>query len=148
MATLTRQQIDMLLQAHGINPTSPAEKVRSVLLSAHFSDDEINSVLLVLHENTTTKQAHLQDAQRVFRSDKRLSPAEISNLLGIDVDIKQIETDHKRISQVSHTQFLIIVILAIGLAVAALTFFMYSTQVGFFHPSAGLRSSGTASTIL
>lgn len=147
MATLTRQQIDMLLQAHGIDPTSPAEKVRSVLLSAHFNDDEINSVLLVLHENTTTKQTHLQDAQRVFRSDKRLSPSEISSLLGIDVDIKQIETDHKRISQVSHTQFLIIVILAIGLAVATLTFFMYSAQVGFFHPSAGLRSTGTVSTI-
>jgi hypothetical protein len=72
---------------------------------------------------------------KILRSDTALNPAEISALLGIDVQLKEIEIDRKKIRAVSHTQFLLIIIVAVTLAITSLTFIMYTTQVGIFHPS-------------
>ncbi|MFM2424279.1 MAG: hypothetical protein RLZZ70_670 [Candidatus Parcubacteria bacterium] len=83
---LTRQSIESLLKANGIPPTAPDEEIRSVLISARFAENDVDTALLVLKENKVTSQAHVDTLHKVFHSDERLSPADISSLLGIEVN--------------------------------------------------------------
>jgi hypothetical protein len=138
---ITREQIETLLRINGVPPAAPEEQIRSVLLSARFNEDEVDGALMVLRENSQTRKTSLQTAHKIFRSNQTLSPQEISELLGIDVSVEEFKKDHKRIRQLSQTQFLLILLISLTAALAALTFMMYTARVGVFHPQAGeLRS--------
>jgi hypothetical protein len=130
------RHLESLLKINGIEKTSPDEQIRSVLLSARFKEDEVETALMVLRENVQTKQTKIDGLHKVFRSDGSLKPEEISQLLGIDVDIKHTVAVSERKSRHEFTllQFIILWITSIILAVAGVLFFMYSHQMGVFHP--------------
>ena len=90
-----------------------------------------------VHERPVTSK---EMASQLFRSDEhRLNSETITNLLGIDVEVRPDEFEvyrRRRQPTLTFTQLLIIVICSILLAFAALMYGMYLFQVGPFHPTA------------
>jgi len=87
---LQKKQIETILKINGVNPTAPDEEIRSVLLSARYNDDEIDTAIMVLRENVNTKESHVDGLHKVFRTNETLKSQEISSLLGIDVEIDDL----------------------------------------------------------
>jgi hypothetical protein len=135
--------IESLLRINGIAKTAPDEQIRSVLLSARFKEDEVETALMILRENTTTKQTRVDGLHKVFRSDEALKPEEISRLLGIDVDIQEtIQTDvTTNDSTFTLFQFVVLWVTSTVLAVSGVLFYMYSNQMGVFHNDANVTDS-------
>ncbi len=130
------RHVESLLRVNGLAKTAPDEEIRSVLLSARFKEDEVETALMVLRENTLTKQTKVDGLHKVFRTDEALKPDEISRLLGIDVDIRETITVEERNKNRNFTflQFVILWLTSIILAVSSVLFYMYSHQMGVFHP--------------
>lgn len=130
------RHIEALLRINGLAKTAADEEIRSVLLSARFKEDEVETALMVLRENTLTKQTKVDGLHKVFRTDEALKPDEISRLLGIDVDIRETITVEERNKNRNFTflQFVILWLTSIILAVSSVLFYMYSHQMGVFHP--------------
>jgi hypothetical protein len=134
------RHIESLLRINGLQKTASNEEIRSVLLSARFKDDEIDTALMVLRENTDTKETKFEGLHKVFRSDQALKPDEISRLLGINVDIKEtIRCEDRRPQRnFSFLQMFVIWLTSIIIAIAGVLFYMYSNQMGVFHPLVNL----------
>jgi hypothetical protein len=127
--------IESLLRINGLEKTAPDEQIRSVLLSARFKEDEVDTALMILRENTQTKQTRVDGLHKVFRTDEALRPDEISRLLGINVEIREPITPSPVSPNGSFTlvQFIVLWVASTILAVSAILFYMYSNQMGFFH---------------
>lgn len=132
---IDKQQVETLLRIHGIMPTAPDEEIRSILLSAQYNDEEINSALLVLRESKDHKMTRLDGLHKIYRTDSGLLPGEVSALLGIEVDVSDEEVRHHRQRQATGAQNFIILGVAITLAVGGLMYAMYSHGSGPFHPT-------------
>lgn len=129
------RHIESLLKVNGLHKSAPDEQIRSVLLSARFKEDEIETALMVLRENIYTKETKVDGLHKVFRSDQSLSSSEISKLLGIDVDIDAInvaEAAHR--NDIKTWQLMVLWLVSLILALAGIVFYMYSTHTGVFHP--------------
>ncbi len=134
-----KDQIETILKINGVAPSSPDEEIRSVLLSARFNKDEVDTAIMVLRENTKTNETRVEGLHKVFRSDEGLRPAEISQLLGIDVDIDQVAIGDSRSRDFSGIQYMIVWFLSVVLAVSGILFYMYLNKVGLFHPSVDIQ---------
>lgn len=134
---IDRKHIESVLKVNGIPNTAPDEQIRSVLLSARFKEDEVETAIMVLRENIETKETKVDGLHKVFRTDQHLKPSEISKLLGIDVDlIEQVSVvAHRKTPAFSVLQFIVLWMTSIILAVATVLFYMYSHQMGMFHPT-------------
>lgn len=74
----------------------------------------------------------------VYRTNEKLSPQTIHALLGIDVDLSELEQNYRdqyHSTSLTWTQIAIIIILSVALAVLGFVFGMYYFEVGPFHPS-------------
>jgi len=136
---MKRDQIESVLKINGVQPTSPDEQIRSVLLSARYSKDEVDTAIMVLRENTKTNKTRVDGLHKVFRSNEGLKPDEISQLLGIEVNVNErvdVEESENR-KNFSKLQNVIIGALSFLIAALGLVFYMYIYQIGIFYPSAG-----------
>lgn len=133
---IDKNQIENILRANGIAPTAKDEEIRSMLLSAKWTENEVDTALMVLKENTTTNVTHIDTLHKVFHSDQRLSPSEITNLLGITTTLTDRDANEKLDKQnVSHSlNVMIAVILSLLIAVTSVGYVMYKEKAGFFHP--------------
>ncbi len=134
---IEKHQVESLLKANGIPATAADEEIRSILISARWDNNDVDTALMVLKENTASKATHVDTLHKVFHSDDRLTPADISSLLGVKValspdEMQDVETRHKSIER---TQTLIAVILALSIVLFGLAYLMYSEQAGVFHAS-------------
>lgn len=137
---LKREQIELLLRINGVSPSSPDEEIRSVLLSASFDDDDINTAIMVLRENTANNTTRIDGLHKVFRTHDTLKPNEIFSLLGIDVGVGDLPVDHKaEIERKNLIQNSIIIILAVVMASGGVFLAMYIYKVGLFHPTVVLH---------
>jgi hypothetical protein len=84
---IEKQHIEAFLKANGVKPTASDEEIRSVLISARWEHQEIDTALIVLKENIVSHETHVDTLHKVFNSDNRLDAAEISALLGIEVTL-------------------------------------------------------------
>ena len=132
---INREQIESILKINGVKPGSEDDKIRSVLLSARYSKDEVDTAIMVLRENEKTKKTSVDGLHKVFRSDQALKPQEISQLLGIEVDVDHIVESRVKSQQLSNFQTVLISVLSVMLAVAGVLLYMHMHQVGIFHPS-------------
>lgn len=132
---INRDQIETILKINGVAPGSPDDKIRSVLLSARYSKDEVNTAIMVLRENTTTNETRVDGLHKIFRSDEGLKPEEISQLLGIDVDISDRVSARKKARNLSTFQYVIVWTASAILAITGLMMYMYVHEVGLFHPA-------------
>lgn len=133
---IKRHHIEKVLKINGISPTSPDEQIRSVLLSARYDKDEIDAAIMVLREDKITKQQRVDGLHKVFRSDEGLTPKEISQLLGIEVNATAFyNPKSKQARTMAGIQYLTVWLFSVFFATAGVLIYMYTTQVGPFHPS-------------
>lgn len=132
---IDRSKIEALLKIQGIPPTAPEEQIRSVLMSAQYDDDEIRTAITVLRENKLDNRAHVDGLHKIYRTDSGLKPSEITALLGINVEVSDLEIRNHRHRGVSNAEYFIILGLVLFLAIGGLMFAMYLNQTGPFHPS-------------
>ena len=108
---IKRDQIESILKINGVQPTSPDEEIRSVLLSARYSKDEVDTAIMVLRENTKTNKTRVDGLHKVFRSDEALSPEEISQLLGIEIELSDRMQDQGDDRDSSQLQYILLWVL-------------------------------------
>ena len=135
---INRTQIEALLKINGVPTGSPDEQIRSVLLSARYSRDEVDTAIMVLREDTKTNKTRVDGLHKVFRTNESLKPEEISKLLNIDVDVDQLPDRQDKNKTISGFYFAIIWMLSIVVALAGILFYMYLYKIGLFHPSVSL----------
>lgn len=135
---INRDHIESILKINGVAPGSPDEQIRSVLMSARYSKDEVDTAIMVLRENIKTKSTRVDGLHKIFRTDEALRPEEISQLLGIEVNIDQSINTQSRSRDLSKYQFVLVWILSVLLAVLGIFVYMYLHKIGVFHPSFAL----------
>ena len=128
--------IESLLKVNGLHKSAPDEQIRSVLLSARFKADEVETALMVLRENINTKETKVDGLHKVFRTDQSLTSAEISKLLGINVDIDEIKgAEATQQNDMKAWHMMLLWVASLLLALGGIMMYMYSTQTGVFHPT-------------
>lgn len=132
---ISREQVESLLKINGMSAASPDEHIRSVLLSARYNRDEVDTALMVLREDMKTKQTRVDGLHKIFRSDESLRPKEISKLLGIEVDASQFVEVSQTQRDYATIQYIVVWFFSVVLAVSGILFYMYVNQVGMFHPT-------------
>lgn len=137
---IQREQIESILKINGVAPGSPDEQIRSVLLSARYSKDEVDTAIMVLRENTKTNKTRVDGLHKIFRSDQALKPHEISQLLGIEVDVTDAIATQGKTRDFSGVQYAVVWVLSLIVAVAGILLYMYLYKIGIFHPSVGLKA--------
>jgi len=132
---IEKKRIEDFLRANGVPASAPDEEIRSILLSASFDENEVNTALLILKENTISNETHIDALHKIFRSDNRLKPSEISSLLGISVNLSDNDiyynTADKRRTTIINAFFIslfVVVFVFLGLFIM-----MYVDQVGPFY---------------
>jgi hypothetical protein len=130
-----KKHVESILKINGIGSTSPDEEIRSVLLSARFNKDEVDTALMILRENTKTNATRVDGLHKVFRSDQALQASEISQLLGIEVQVQEKIEVGINARRYSLLQVMLLWCISIIIASTAVLFYMYSNQTGLFHPS-------------
>ena len=133
---IDRNHIERILRINGITPSQPDDIIRSVLLSARYNNEEVDTALMVLRENVATKKIRVEGLHKVFRTDESLQPDEISELLGIDVDISRYSPEVVESRQSNLSTFIIIWIASVVIAVVGVLLFMHMNSIGPFHPGA------------
>ena len=131
-----KRHIESILKVNGLAPTAPDEEIKSVLLSARFNDDEVDAALMILRENVRTNETRVDGLHKVFRTDTGLRPAEISKLLGIDVEVTTKESARPNTKRFSLLELILLSVASSLLAIVCLLMYMYSEGIGWFHPSA------------
>lgn len=132
---MQKSDIEKILKINGVSASAPDEEIRSVLLSARYKNEEVDTAIMVLRENVKTHQTRVDGLHKVFRSDEALNPSEISALLGIEVEVDDVIMRRRRNREMTFLQVVFVSIFATALALAGITFAMYINHVGPFHPS-------------
>lgn len=132
---INRSEIEKILKVNGVPMSSPDDRIRSVLLSARFDKDEVDTAIMVLREDVTSKQVRVDGLHKVFRTDEALQPKEISELLGINIDVSTFYRPEADPTSKEGIQYLGVWLLSVIFAVVTILMFMYVNQVGPFHVS-------------
>jgi len=132
---IDRNHIEKILKINGMSPAEPDEMIRSVLLSARYDKDEIDTALMVLREDSETKRIRVEGLHKVFRTNDSLQPREISELLGIEVNLNNYHTESIEKQRITLASVMVVWILSVGFAVVGIFLFMHMNSVGIFHPS-------------
>ncbi len=132
---IEKRNIEAFLRINGIPATANDEEIRSVLISARWNQNEVDTALMVLKENTNTKETHVDTLHKVFNSDDRLSASEISTLLGIDVQLAPQDVDNVNVkrARAERAQGLISFALSILIALSSIGYLMYQEKAGVFN---------------
>lgn len=133
-----KQDIEKILKINGVSPSANDEEIRSVLLSARYNNDEVDTAIMVLRENMKTHQTRVEGLHKVFRSDEALNASEISALLGIEVEVSDMPQQRRHSREMSTLQSALVVVMAVALSLLGIFGAMYYYKVGVFHPSTSL----------
>ena len=132
---LQKSDIESILKINGVDVTGPDEEIRSVLLSARYNKEEVDTAIMILRENTKTHETRVEGMHKIFRSDELLKPAEISALLGIEVNIDEVQMYHNRNRGITTGQSVLMTLIAVLVAISGVFISMYVYEVGIFHPT-------------
>jgi len=140
---MDKTQIENFLKANGVTHTAKEEEIRSVLLSASFNNNEVDTALLILRKNIKNKETHVDTLHKVFHSDDRLEPVEINSLLGITVnftngDINDIIQNRRKFNTPS---ILTVVFLSVLIVLVGLVFMIHQNKVGPFYETSILSET-------
>lgn len=134
---IDRKNIEQILRLNGLSETAPDEEIRSVLISARWNKEDVETAITVLRENTKTHASRVDKLHDVFFADRALSPEAIHSLLGIDVEVNSSELNNLRARRknIYQWQLISIFIFSVLIAFASITAMMYWQESGPFHPS-------------
>lgn len=140
---IDRSHIEQLLKINGLSPTADDEEIRSVLISARWHKEDVETAITVLRENKTTHQSRVDTLHDVFLTDRRLSPEAIHDLLGIDTNVSGSELEQLRNKRKATYlwQIISIVLLALLIATGSLLGLMYMEKIGVFYDGEHHRST-------
>lgn len=128
---IEKQNIEAFLKANGVKPTASDEEIRSVLISARWEHEEIDTALIVLKENINSHETHIDTLHKVFNSDSRLNAAEINALLGIKVSLSEYDVvtsvSEKR-RHVERRNIMLSFALSIVIAVSSVSYVIYKVH--------------------
>lgn len=127
--------VKKILEINGVSTESSDDSIRSVLLSARYNKDEIDTALLVLRQDNDTNEVRVEGLHKVFRTNQALAPKEISQLLGIEVNASGFVEPGVATRTPSKWQFFFVWFLSVAFAACGMLFFMHMSQIGPFHPS-------------
>lgn len=133
---IDKASLEQFLRINGISPTASDQEIKSVLLSARWENDDVDTAMLVLRENTATHESSVDSVHKVFRSDERLTPESVSKLLGISMDATDILSAYSLDTKYVHLPTIMILIvsfLTFALAMAFVAGSMWMLKVGPFH---------------
>ncbi len=88
---IKREQITEILRVNGLSLSFDDEEIKSVLISSKFNKDEIDTAVIVSRKNVKTNFSRIEGLHKVFRTNESLSSQEISELLGIGVDLPSVK---------------------------------------------------------
>ena len=131
-----RNQIEKLLKLNGIETNAEDDEIKSVLLSARWHEDDVEAALLVLRENSESKETHVDSLHKVFRSDEHLRPETISALLGVEMTVRKDQISYsarRRRGGLAPIQIVKVAIISITLAGFLLLASMWYMEAGWFH---------------
>lgn len=135
---LSREHITKLLSLNGISPDAPDEEIKSLLLSAHWHEDDIETAVMVLRENKDTHETRVDTSRNVFSNEDRLNPETVSALLGVNMELSSEDIKQQvRYKQGAWPLSLVVTMLLVALmfAVGVVGFSMWYLRVGAFHQS-------------
>ena len=134
---IEKRNVEAFLKVNGISAIAKDEEIRSVLLSARWNNNEVDTALMVLKENILSNETHVDSLHKVFNSDDRLSSAEITNLLGIDVNLSDFEATPvgKKRQHIENSSTMIVFFLSLIIAASSIGYLMYKERAGVFHDS-------------
>ncbi len=133
---IKREHIERLLALNGITPSASDDEIKSLLLSARWKQDDVEAAVIVLRENKTTHEKHVDSLHKVFQSDDRLRPDVVASLLGVHMDVGAADlrrAKKRKRGSVSLQQGASIALFAIVLATGFVLFSMWHLEVGIFH---------------
>ncbi len=133
---LDRAHIEKLLKLNGVAPTAADEEIKSVLISARWHKDDVETALLILRENLNSHEAHIDTLHKVFRSDEQLDAEMISALLGVDISLtpEALKSDSQmHRARISFGQMVQIGLVSLSASVICLLASMWYLQIGVFH---------------
>lgn len=133
---VTREHIENLLKLNGVSVSDSEDQIKSILISAQWHEDDVETAMLVLRENKSDHKTNVSSLHKVFRSDKSMAPEAVSSLLGINMNItsNDIEVSRRRSKRdLSFAQMVLIFGFSIILSVAFIYVGMWYMKVGFFH---------------
>ncbi len=137
---LDRKHLERILKINGVSPTAADEEIRSVLLSAHYRNEEVEMALMVLRENLDTKATRVDSLHKLMRTDQTLSAKEISKLLGIEIALPVVRrgAQARSLSPSSTAERIVVAILSVVVALIGLGLAMYVLEFGVFHATAAV----------
>lgn len=146
---IEKRAIEAFLKANGIQPTAKDEEIRSVLISARWNDNEVDTALMVLKENTINNETHVDTLHKVFSTDSRLNSAEISALLGIDVVLSNEDVNdvNGKYLAADTGNRVIAFTLAIVIAVSSVGYLMYKEKAGLFYDGGKAMTKGVKKVV-
>jgi hypothetical protein len=136
---ISKKEIESILKVNGVDSASADEEIRTVLLSARYKKDEVDTALVVLRENTRTKKTRVEGLHKVFRTDEGLSSAEISKLLGINIDVPNSSRKITESKQPHNIHSAVIIALSMIIAISGMFIYMYLNNMGVFHDTFSLK---------
>lgn len=133
-----RNQLETFLRINGMTPFNKNEEIKSLLLSAKWGKEDVDTALMVLKENKTNNETTIDTVHKVFRSNERLTPAEIQSLLGIDVEVSDSKAltyaEERLVMERRSTRAAMI--LAVFIAVVSVLYVMRLEGAGVFYNAA------------
>lgn len=132
---MNRNQLKSILKINGYTEDASDDDVRAVLLQAKYSESEIENALIILRQSDVKPMVRSDGLHTVFYSDSHLKPREIAGLLGIEVDFEASSFRLEEKKSFNLNEVLIIMVLSAVIAILGIVIYMYSNQIGFFHPS-------------
>ena len=133
---IDKNRVESILKVNGLTPTSDSEQIQSVLLSARYSKDEVDTAIMVMREDKKTNETRVDGLHKVFRTDNGLTPKEISKLLGIDIAITDKLHDLEAEKRANNLFTLFLTGISVALAILSILMYMYIAKIGLFHPTA------------
>ncbi len=134
---ITKEVLEKILVEQGVSPTADDEEIKSALLKANWKNGDVQSALVVWRENIKTHEKRVDAVQNLFRGKAKLSPSDINELLGIEMDIppKSLTVTRARGNRhISYGIILEICVVSFILSVIFMFAAMWFFKIGFFHP--------------
>lgn len=118
-------EIEKILKVNNVSTTASDDDISLVLRGARYNDDEIKQAILELRQGPQTKpnKSEIEGLHKVFRTTTTLNSAEVSSLLGIDIEQKEILIERRRTNEIPYKHLRIVWLLS--LLVASLGLFVY-----------------------
>ncbi len=126
---IERQFIEKLLTANGVDPSAPDEEIKSVLISAKWNRDDVDTAIMVLRENLSTHEQRIASVKHVFHSDERLKPETITSLLGIAMEVPPPEEAVRKRGGISIGTVLVLILVACVFSAVGVAWMMWQLHM-------------------